>query len=103
MLRHVAFEWDDNKAKNNLARHGVSFREAADILMDAHADVYHVEAYQHRGGEDRWMTLTCHPRDRNMVFYIVWASGASRATRIISARKATRTERGNYEKQIYGV
>lgn len=31
----LGFEWDDNKADSNLARHGVSFGEAATVFGDA--------------------------------------------------------------------
>ncbi len=30
----LGFEWDDAKAKSNLAKHGVSFEEAATVFGD---------------------------------------------------------------------
>jgi uncharacterized DUF497 family protein len=33
----MKFEWDENKNKINLQKHGVSFEEAKQALLDIHA------------------------------------------------------------------
>lgn len=106
MRRHERFEWDEAKARSNLAKHGVSFEQAAVVLTDDHADRFHWEWLDLRGeyGEDRWVTLASRPGNRNQVLCVVWTlrnCAEGPVTRIISARKATRTERKNYEQKIY--
>jgi uncharacterized DUF497 family protein len=41
--------WDPNKAQSNLAKHGVSFAQAASVLLDALALSVYDEAQQFRG------------------------------------------------------
>ena len=33
-LQGVLFEWDENKAKINIQKHGVTFEEAAEVFFD---------------------------------------------------------------------
>ncbi|MDB5219167.1 MAG: hypothetical protein JWO86_7094 [Myxococcaceae bacterium] len=84
------FEWDDAKAAANVRKHrGVSFVEAVSALADASA----VE-YADTGHADRLLTLGMSGRAR--VVLVVTTEAAER-TRIISARRATATERMIYE------
>jgi uncharacterized protein len=47
--------WDPAKAQPNLAKHGVSFDQAATVLLDPLAlTVFDAEHSQH---EERWFTL----------------------------------------------
>ena len=94
MLRHE-FEWDDDKARANEHKHGVSFDEAKTCFRD----VFAIEAYDvdHSADEDRFIIMG--RSDRNRV--IVTAFTVRGMTiRIISAREARRQERLEYEKQI---
>jgi len=94
VLRHE-FEWDDDKARANEHKHGVSFDEAKTCFRD----VFAIEAYDvdHSAGEDRFIIMG--RSDRNRV--IVTAFTVRGMTiRIISAREARRQERLEYEKQI---
>ena len=83
------FEWDDAKALANVAKHGVSFEEAAEALEDPRSsdvgDVAHAE---------RVVTLAMCARTG--VLYIVSCERGARV-RIISARRATRHEQRSYE------
>jgi uncharacterized DUF497 family protein len=85
------FEWDDQKAANNLQKHGVSFDEAVSVFGDGlaltFADTDHFES------EDRSRTYGISNRGRLLV---VVHTERRNNVRIISARKATR-----YEKSIY--
>lgn len=48
------YEWDENKNKNNLAKHGLGF-EAAQLVFD---DPYALSTQdRHEEGEERWQTL----------------------------------------------
>ena len=88
----VNFEWDDQKAARNRQKHGVSFDEAvsvfADVLALTFADTDHFES------EDRSRTYGISNKERLLV---VVHTERRNNVRIISARKATR-----YEKGIYG-
>lgn len=103
---HARFEWDEDKAQSNLAKHGVGFEDAAAALMDAFAQQFHLDRYDdaHSVDEDRMITLASDPEDRQIVYYIVWTVRADESgpvTRLISARFATRAERRQYEREVY--
>ncbi|MGC4093058.1 MAG: BrnT family toxin [Polyangiaceae bacterium] len=83
------FEWDDEKARSNLEKHGVSFPEAATVFADPEA-VYLDDG----SGTDRMVVIGTSLRDR--VLYVVHVE-RRRRDRIISARPAGRAERDVYE------
>ena len=86
------FEWDGTKAVANLRKHGVPFEEAASVFSDPLA--YTFGDPDHSVGEQRLLTFGFSQSGRLLA--IVHAD-RGRAIRIISARKATRHERGIYE------
>jgi uncharacterized DUF497 family protein len=88
----LKFEWDSTKARANLSKHGVSFGEAASVFGDPLAITF--PDPDHSTGEKRWLTFGISQTDRLLA--VVHAE-RGRAIRIISARKATRRERGIYE------
>ena len=105
MQFHENFEWDQGKAAKNLKKHRVSLEDAAYVLSDQEADVYHIEEYdeKHSADEDRYLTTASHPDDRSIVLRIAWADASTRRhkiTRIISARAATPAEAAQYAKEI---
>jgi uncharacterized DUF497 family protein len=105
MTLHDNFEWDDNKARRNLRKHGVSFDDAALVLADEDADKFHIEEFdrKHSADEDRYVTTASHPDDRTIVLIIAWTDRSTenaRVTRVISARAATAAERRKYAKEI---
>src|SRR5437879_4457328 len=107
MTLHDNFEWDEDKARANLKKHGVSFDDAALVLADEEASSFHVEEYddQHSTGEDRYVTTGSDPDDRRIVLIVSWTDRSTedaRVTRVISARVATRGERNRYVKEIGG-
>jgi uncharacterized DUF497 family protein len=85
-------EWDDRKAASNLAKHGISFEEAATALADPRSitirDVLH---------PDRFVLLG-YSRSRRLLVVVHAERGT--AIRIISAREATRRERRDYEEGL---
>ena len=91
------FDWDTNKARANLAKHGVSFRLATSVFRDALALTIFDE--DHSDDEDRWVTLG---RAQNgQVLVVVHTSEKSSSMemhlRIISARRADPAEVRDYE------
>ena len=86
-----SFEWDDQKAATNLAKHGVSFEEAITVLDDPNA----IEAPD-LIEPDRYITIG--RSDLLRVLFVVHLEIArSGRTRIISARKASPSQRRKYE------
>lgn len=89
------FEWDSRKAATNLTKHGVGFEEAQSTFADSLGlDLFDSA---HSGAEDRWLRLGTSQRGRLIVVvYTERALTRGRSIRIVSARKATKTERLQY-------
>ncbi len=90
-------DWDEQKSRANQAKHGVGFETAQHVFDDPH----HLSIQDRfEGGEERWQTI-------GMVGGVIVLLVAhthhevagEEVIRIISARKATRQERRNYEEQ----
>ena len=93
-------EWDPDKAKSNLRKHGVTFGQAATVLLDpAMVNLYDEE---HSRGEDRWLTLGRSSRGDILVVVHTFdeQSDGNTAVRIISARPATKREIERYEANL---
>jgi uncharacterized DUF497 family protein len=88
----LEFEWDPRKAVTNLAKHDVSFEEAASVFGDPLGLI--VADPRHSSVEERLVLLGVSEDRRLLAVMYVELSDA---IRIISARKATRRERKNYE------
>lgn len=91
----MIYEWDAKKAKANWRKHGVSFDEAASVFLDQLAVTF--PDPDHSGEELREITIGHSARQR--VIFLCHARRGDR-TRLISARKATRKERRQYEESI---
>jgi uncharacterized protein len=87
-----SFEWDDEKAKENIKKHGVSFEEALTVFGDPLAktfdDPYHSEE------EHRELTIGLSLQTKLL---LVVHTDRDETLRIISARPATPKERRTYE------
>ena len=88
----LAFEWDNNKAKQNLKKHGVSFEEASTVYADPLART--ILDPLHSGEEDRFVLLG-ESQGRRLLVVVFTERGDK--IRIISARVATRRERKDHE------
>lgn len=86
------FEWDPEKAKQNLARHGVSFEEASTAFSDPLSLT--IFDPDHSAEEDRFVLLGASDKGRLLV---VAHTDRDERIRIISARLATGRERRSYE------
>jgi hypothetical protein len=88
----LEFEWDPRKAAANLSKHKVSFEEAGTVFGDPLGRI--VADPRHSAVEDRLVLLGISKERRLLaVMYVERAE----AVRIISARRATRRERRDYE------
>lgn len=88
----LEFEWDPRKAAANLAKHKVSFEEAATVFGDPLGGI--VADPRHSSGEARFVLLGLSQDQRLLAVMYTDRHGT---IRIISARPATRRERKNYE------
>lgn len=87
------FDWDPKKASLNLRKHGVSFEEAQSVFYDEFAVQFFDES--HSGTEERFIMLgMSHSARLLVVVHCERRSGE--IVRIISARKATRSEAEHY-------
>ncbi|MBI5650935.1 MAG: BrnT family toxin [Chloroflexi bacterium] len=89
----LEFEWDPAKAAANLKKHGVSFDEATTCFDDHHAVIQADEL--HSDFESREVLLGYS--DRNRLLVVSFIQRVLKRIRLISARKATRTEHTIYE------
>lgn len=91
--------WDPLKAQSNIAKHGVTFVQAATVLLDALALTVFDAA--HSQTEERWFTLGTSSEGKLLALSHTYQhTGPIHArVRIISAREATRRERQQYENE----
>lgn len=89
----LLFEWDPNKARRNLEIHGVSFDEASTAFKDTLSLT--IDDPLHSDEEDRFILNENSASNRLLV---VVHTEMREKIRIISARKATKKERKQYEK-----
>jgi uncharacterized DUF497 family protein len=85
------FEWDIEKARSNLAKHGVSFDEACFAVLDPHR----VEMVDDRFDYDE-ERLQIIGLSSQRILFVVTLSHAQDHHRIISARPARRNEESRY-------
>ncbi|MBX6420052.1 MAG: BrnT family toxin [Sinobacteraceae bacterium] len=90
----IKFEWNPRKARENLAKHGVSFEEAESVFFDEYARQFFDE--EHSGEEERFIMLGLSYRLRILVVCHCERDRGN-TIRIISARKATAAERQHYQ------
>lgn len=92
-MRSLRFVWDPRKNRTNLAKRGVSFEEAQTAFLDANAKVYFDP--DHSGAEDRFILLGMNFQLRVLVVCHCCRE-SEMVVRIISARKADRSEQKDY-------
>ena len=88
------FEWDEDKNRINIAKHGIGFERAARIIDGPTDDrIDDQEDY----GEARVISLGVI---EDILFLVVVHTDRDGVTRIISARPAKRSERRIYDREI---
>jgi uncharacterized protein len=89
----VRFEWDPNKNRANIVKHGVAFDEARKVFSDPHVIVREDRIIE---GEQRLHAIG-YVEGVLLVVHTFREEGLDAIIRVISARKATPTERKLYE------
>ena len=90
-LHKINFVWDKRKLKINLAKHGLSFEQAAEAFFDPFIKIVDASRNQEMrdaiiGMDKQWHLL-----------FVVHIAFEEDQIRIISARKVTRSEKDYYE------
>ncbi len=93
MVQDLRFEWDERKNAYNQRKHGVSFEEAETVFLDDLALL--LDDPDHSGREDRFILLGLSAAVRVLVVCHCYLASDD-VIRLISARKATATERKGY-------
>lgn len=86
----MTYQWDNDKATANLRKHGIDFADAVSVFSDALA----ITIPDQRFDEERFITVGMDAFGRVLVVVYTWRGNE---IRLISARKATRPERKQYE------
>ena len=90
-----SFEWDSCKNASNICKHGLDFRDALCVFQDQRAIIAYDDA--HSGGEDRYRIIG---NIRGILVVLLVFTERRTVVRIISARKATRHEVKEYERNF---
>jgi uncharacterized protein len=93
------FEWDENKNKANLEKHGISFETARLVFDDARCLLVldRIEA-----GEERWhaIGMILNTAVVLTVVHTYLTESRKEVIHIISARRATRQEQNDYAESL---
>ena len=93
--RQFQFEWDEVKAATNARKHGVSFDHARTVFSDPL--LLTIADLEHSQNEERWFSIGRADNGSVLSVAYLWLEAGITKIRIISARKATRTEMRQYE------
>ncbi len=88
----MTYQWDSDKAATNLRKHGIDFADAVSVFSDDLA----ITIPDERFDEERFITVGIDAFGRVLVVVYTWRDNE---IRLISARKATRHERNQYEEE----
>ena len=96
-MTEIHFNWDNAKNLINQKKHGISFEEAASVFFDEEALL--IDAPDHSVQEERFIILGVSANANLLVVCHCYREN-DRVIRIISARKATKTETIFYKNSI---
>jgi len=87
LLAPAGFEWDDDKSRANLRKHGIDFDDASEVFYGPI-----LLRQSNRNNEERWIAIgSLEERLITVVF-----TRRADAIRIISARRARKNEEREY-------
>lgn len=97
-MDEILFEWDENKNRLNLQKHGVSFEEAVTVFNDDDALIF--DDPDHSFGEERFLILGMTYSTK--ICIVSHCYREQERIRLISARLATKNEKNTYYREIGG-
>ena len=89
----MKFEWDENKNRKNIRKHGIDFNDAKEVFKDEKAK--ETPDIRKDYGEERWKIIGVFFGSILSVIYTIRQT----AIRIISARRANKKEKDEYYNQ----
>jgi len=89
----MQFDWDPEKNDQNIRKHGVSFEEAQEAFADPRA----MEEYDEENSTTNERRFKLVGLSSRRLLVVVYAEIENETIRIISARKAGRSQRKAYE------
>ena len=92
-MNNLRFEWDQNKNYENIKKHKVPFEEAKTVFFDESARL--VSDPEHSINEERYIILGISSKLKILVVVHTYKQN-DELIRIISARKATKSESKYY-------
>ena len=95
-MSELRSEWDPAKAAANVRKHGVSFEEAQTVFWDERAVL--IDDPEHSERDQRFVLLGFSARLRILVVVHYYEEDPD-TIGIISARRATRSERARYARR----
>jgi hypothetical protein len=95
-MNNIQFQWDQKKNNENIKKHKISFEEAKSVFFDENARV--ISDPEHSIDEDRFIILGFSMK-LNLLVVVHTYRENDEIIRIISARKATKTE-SKYYKEV---
>ena len=93
----LRFDWDPRKARANQIAHGVSFDEAKTVFFDEYARI--ISDPEHSDDEERFVLLGMSVGLRVLVVCHCYRESGN-LIRIISARRADKSERREYARYL---
>jgi uncharacterized DUF497 family protein len=90
-LQGIEFEWDEDKARSNIEKHGIAFEEAAEAFFDPFYQMGEASA----NNDEQRDFIIGYSLSQRLLLVVYTERGEQ--THIISARPATRSERKLYE------
>lgn len=88
----MEFQWDKQKAKSNLSKHGISFEEAQTVFDDP----LYVDFYDPDHSEDEHRYIIIGESSKSHILLVSYTERGDKI-RIISARQVTQQERKAYQ------
>ena len=95
-LKGLNFEWDDEKAKINIKKHGIYFEDALNVFFDDNAVYYSDD--EHSIGEERIKIVGMVEKVLTVIY-----TERGEVNRIISARPADKYEKEDYYGQFSNI
>lgn len=89
IINEMIFEWDEEKSKINFQKHGITFKTAAKVFADKNR-IEEID-FLHSVTEERYRVIG----KVGTILFVVYTERTP-AKRIISARQATKSEKGRY-------
>ena len=102
-LETKTFSWSDEKDQINIKKHGLSLREAVPVFLDPYLVVRHDEKHSTLE-ETRWKGIGV--LGNVLLLAVIFSEISEHEIRLISAREATKKEKGDYSEnigQIFGT